>query len=330
MAEPEWTSAHIHYHDSLDDLIIDAVRPLVEELTDSGLTDGHFFVRHWQAGPHLRLRLKPASPSAGAKVAELLDRHIGGFLDSRPSRTVIDEPDYLRVANPLAGIERGQDVVEPLQPNNSIRAVPYEPEYARYGGTREAMRVVERHFTESSDLVAELLATGKTGDQRTGQALAMMLAGAMVASGGADGLLGHLSTGQRDWGRRLVFGHPAVSENRFEEKFQRQRSHLVGLVEKLVRLVDSGATERAGSAVARWTASTTSLRDNLIRLRRQGLFAPQELLTAPAERDDADLRSVLLFCSHMHNNRLGVSLPEESYLMYLLWRAVSEITGGAS
>ncbi|WP_433872928.1 thiopeptide-type bacteriocin biosynthesis protein [Saccharopolyspora sp. CA-218241] len=328
MDETGWISVHVHYHDPLDGLITDAVRPLLTELTADGLTGGHFFVRHWQGGPHLRLRIAPVSQDRAREVRARLDRHVGAFLARHPSRAVVEEADYLRIAEPLVGVERGQDAAEPLRPNNSVRDVPYEPELARYGGTPGAMRAVERHFTASSELVAELLTAGMGEAQRTGQALAMMLAGAVVAADGVDGVAAYLTTGQRDWGRRLVFGDVTTGEDVFEAKYQRQREHLTGLV---ARLLDGGVADRAGTAVGRWVATTSALRDELVRLRAQDAFRPEDVLVTAAadERYDTALASVLLFCSHMHNNRLGVSLPEESYLMYLLRRAVSEVTGAA-
>ncbi|QIZ37404.1 thiopeptide-type bacteriocin biosynthesis protein [Saccharopolyspora sp. ASAGF58] len=328
MTEPRWTSRHIHYQEPLDRLINGAIRPLFADLTGGCLVEDHFFVRHWQAGPHLRLRLKPRTSQDAAKVADLVDRHVRGFLDTSPSRTVISEQEYLRIAQPLVVVERGQDTVEPLQPDNSMRTAHYEPELGRYGDTPEAMRAVERHFTESSELAADIVASDVPADRRSGQALTMMLVSAMVAANGAGGLTGYFDTGQRGWGRQLLFGDVAASEQLFEAKFQRQRPRLVRLVWRLVELVEAGATDEAGPEVARWTASTTALRQRLDGLQQQGLFAPRELLMGSTP--DAGLRSVLLFCSHMHNNRLGISLPAESYLMYLLWRSISEITGGAN
>ncbi|GGQ66799.1 thiopeptide-type bacteriocin biosynthesis protein [Couchioplanes azureus] len=324
MAEPGWTSVHIHYHEPLEALIRDGVRPLIAAA--GGLLTDWFFVRHWQAGPHLRLRLC-TPPAAAPQVRELLERHVGGFLRARPSRKVVDPEEYRKVAASLVAVERGQDQVEPLRPDNSMHHVPYRPEVARYGGTPEAMRAVERHFTASSEVAAELLAAAPGSGRRTGQALAMMLVAAMVPAG-AGALADRLGTGQRDWGRRLMFGDPEAGQRRFEQKYLSQRATLVGTVERIMRLVEEGTPERAGAAVGRWAASVTALRDDLVDLRRRGLFAPREVLVADGGAD-ADLRNVLLFCSHMHNNRLGISLPEEAYLMYLLWRAVSEVTAGA-
>ncbi|RZQ63934.1 thiopeptide-type bacteriocin biosynthesis protein [Amycolatopsis suaedae] len=318
---PDWTSVHIHYHDSLDELITGAVRPLAADLTGRGHLDGYFFVRHWQGGPHLRLRLRTPADVTGP-----VEQHIGGFLAASPSRTVISEEDYLRVAGPLVSIERGQDEVEPLRPNNSVHHVAYQPEYARYGGTPEAMRAVERNFTESSALVAEVLAASADPGRRTGQALAMMLVCALTAAGSADALPGYLATGQRDWGRRLLFGDADAGERRFEEKYQRQRPRLIALVEEITRL--AGEPEAGPpSAVTRWLSSVRTLRAELAALRERGLFTPAEVLMSRVDGADAELGSVLLFCSHMHNNRLGISLPEEAYLMYLLLRATTEAAG---
>ncbi|OJF15585.1 thiopeptide-type bacteriocin biosynthesis protein [Couchioplanes caeruleus] len=324
MTEPGWTSVHIHYHEPLEALIRGGVRPLLAEAR--GLVKSWFFVRHWQAGPHLRLRLC-TPPAHVPQVSALLERHVGGFLRTHPSRKVIDPEEYQKLAASLVAVERGQDEVEPLRPDNTMHHVPYRPELARYGGTPEAMRAVERHFTASSDVAAELLAGDAGSGRRTGQALAMMLIAAMVPAG-AGGLAGHLGTGSRDWGGRLLFGDPEAGQNRFEQKYLRQRATLIGTVERVMRLVETGTVDRAGAAVGRWAASVTGLRDDLVALRRRGLFAPREVLIADGAAD-ADLRSVLLFCSHMHNNRLGISLPEEAYLMYLLWRAVSEVTASA-
>ncbi|MGH3874982.1 MAG: hypothetical protein ACRDSR_26360 [Pseudonocardiaceae bacterium] len=37
----------------------------------------------------------------------------------------------------------------------------------------------------------------------------------------------------------------------------------------------------------------------------------------------------LLFqCLHKHNNRLGITVAEETYLLFLLHRTLTEITGG--
>ena len=120
MDAASWISVHIYYHDGLDGLIDGAARPLVAELRARALIDKHFFVRYWQGGPHLRLRLLPSAGVSEPLVAGALDDTIAGFLRASPSRTVLRHRDYLQMAGPLAAVEPGQ-AVEPFEPNNAMR-----------------------------------------------------------------------------------------------------------------------------------------------------------------------------------------------------------------
>ncbi|MEU6410847.1 lantibiotic dehydratase C-terminal domain-containing protein [Microbispora sp. NPDC046933] len=321
-----WLSAHIYYHDDLDALIEGVVRPLAAELAASGAIDGRFFVRHWQGGPHLRLRLRPAAGADPAEVSRRVAEHVGLFLAKHPSTAVVEQEGYLRVAGPLARRERGQGEIEPLQPNNSIRWVPYEREYGRYGGTAAALETVERHFAESTGIALDVIASGRGRDHRTGQALAMMFLCAAVGEATPGGLAAFFTAGRGDWGSKLAFGDPRLEETAFEERFRRQRDHLHHLVDGLAAMVRDGATADSGAPAARWARSVGALRDGLLRLERDGLFRPGEPLLSGGrdEEEHPGLRSVLLLCSHMNNNRLGISLTEEAYLMYLLWRVVTD------
>lgn len=330
MHRREWVSAHIFYHDSLDTLLTGAVRPLMESLRARGSIEGSFFIRYWQAGPHVRLRLLPRPGIEAATIRDALDETVGGFLRSHPSRTRIREEDYLRAAGPLARAEPGRAAIEPLQPNNSVRYLPYDPEYARYGGSAESMEVAERHFAESSAIALDVIASGGSRERRMGQALAMMFVCASLA---CDGDLGRLrrfvDVGRGGWGRRLTLGRIDRQEARFEERFQRQRERLRGLVGRLDAVARPGGVEVTDAPLARWADSVRTLRDRLQRLERDALFAPRELLFTREQASrggaSAGLESVLLLCSHMHNNRLGISLNDEAYLMYLLWRTVTDI-----
>src|SRR5262245_46984520 len=128
MTEASWISAHIYYHSSLDELIDGAARPLVATLRSRARITQHFFVRYWQGGPHLRLRLLPAAVDDHDAVAAALDDATAAFLRARPSRTVIDGDDYRRMTGPLASAEPGASAIEPLEPDNTLRWRAYQPE----------------------------------------------------------------------------------------------------------------------------------------------------------------------------------------------------------
>lgn len=324
-ANRRWIGAHIYYHDRQDVLIDQGIRPLVEDHTLRDLVEGHFFVRHWQGGPHVRLRLllRPGAPEPA--VTDLLDERMEGFLHARPAETSVGQQEYLTVAGPLSRVEHGQNSIEPLRPNNSWCYRPYAPEYDRYGGTPEAMAVVERNFVESSEIGLDVIASGRSRDHRTTQALAMMVVSAAVWEGTPEGLVRFCSAGHLNWGRYLVLGDREGQQARFEQQYQRQHSSLRQLVSRLLAVVWGGGSGQDDTPISRWMRSVTVAKAELLRLHRAGLVAAPESMVAGDRDDQRGVGAILMFCSHMNNNRLGISLTEEAYLVYLLWRTVSDV-----
>ena len=71
MADRDWISAHVFYSDGLDRLLTEAVRPLVGELIAARLVRAYFYLRYWDGGPHLRLRVLPARLQTRAALVSL-------------------------------------------------------------------------------------------------------------------------------------------------------------------------------------------------------------------------------------------------------------------
>ncbi|MGH3521276.1 MAG: thiopeptide-type bacteriocin biosynthesis protein [Mycobacterium sp.] len=99
---PRWVSAHLYYHDPLDELLRRAVHPLVGELAAGGLIDGFFFVRYWQGGPHVRLRARLPGQAEAQPVQRLIEERIGRFFVHHPSRALVPAESYQRSADRLA------------------------------------------------------------------------------------------------------------------------------------------------------------------------------------------------------------------------------------
>ena len=78
-------------------LLLQCVGPLVDELDADGLLAGYFFINYWLEGPHVRLRLRPATPAAERRGAA--PRRGGGdaFLRSRPALYNVEHRLPLRV-----------------------------------------------------------------------------------------------------------------------------------------------------------------------------------------------------------------------------------------
>jgi hypothetical protein len=306
-----WVSAHLYYHDARDELLRGAVGPLVGELTAGGLIGGFFFIRYWQGGPHLRLRVRLPDQGHARGVERLIEARIGRFFARRPSQTVVCFEDYQRSAGWLSQHEFGQaTMVEPLQPNNSLRYVAYVPEEDRLGGPA-GVAAFEPHFMDSAALALEVIDAHPSEQRRTGRALAMMLLAAAVVIPDPNRLARYFRYSYRGWGIRHAGGDRARFahyETGWQQSYDRQRVQLGELARRLLDEARSGAGERLDAVSARWVVSVSCLRDRLVEAR---------LALAP----------LLFQCLHKHNNRLGITVAEETYLLFLLQRTLTEITG---
>lgn len=176
MADRAWVSAHVFYSDPLEPLLCEAVRPLVAELDESGMVDGWFFLRYWEGGPHVRLRLLPAG--AAGPVRDAITVHCGRYLRDHPATTHVPADGYAASAAAMARYEHRAEPPGPLRDNNSVHFVEYRPEHDRYG-TGAHLAAVERHFVESSTIALALLPAGP--EARRAAAFCAMLVAASIS-----------------------------------------------------------------------------------------------------------------------------------------------------
>lgn len=145
----DWVCAHVFYDADQDALLTRCVRPLVADLERRGLAQSHFFLRYWEGGPHVRLRVLPRSLAHSDGVRAAMEHGIGAFLAESPSPDVVDRSRFAGVARGLAGLEGREGHDDVVRPNNSVEFTPYVREHADYGHGA-AIAAVERHFCESS------------------------------------------------------------------------------------------------------------------------------------------------------------------------------------
>lgn len=151
----DWRSWHLHIATlapaDLDAVVTEVLGPLADRLGLLG-PDGPpwFFIRYWQRGPHLRLRIRGLTRTEADGVeSELADR-LHSLDAGVPPAQRIDQDTYARTVQPLAaaGEQDGPLKVGKLLPPGVHRA-DYEPEYERYGG-RQLIAASEDLFHRSS------------------------------------------------------------------------------------------------------------------------------------------------------------------------------------
>lgn len=177
----EWVAAHA-FHDDIDTSLTTVVGPLVAELESAGLAEEWFFLRYWDGGNHLRLRVRTREPD---KVRDLVATRFRAYFAGRPAPMRATTDEYAAVAARLAALEGMREYTRQPYPADSVAFLPYAPEYHRYG-RGAAMDAVERHFGESSQIALSVLAGGPSPAQRAQAGLALLLL-CWEAAGGRAG-----------------------------------------------------------------------------------------------------------------------------------------------
>ncbi len=326
-AERSWISAHLFYHGDLSALLVACIQPLIASLEEAGLIERCFFVRYWQGGPHLRLRLLPRAESAAPQIVDAVRRAATDYFQRYPAPDTLDHARYNEVSSHLSRMEYGHDQRIPLYPNNSLHFLPYTPEYAHYGGP-QAMPFVEQHFSESSAIALTLLAQGANRNQRTAHSIAAMLLTAALASPARASTARVIEHFYCSW-ERMPADLRTHLLARFDQHYESQRQTLERLTERLLRLSTQEELGESPAALDRWLSSIRQLYQRLCTLEQAGALALQteEPPATPAGQPPSTIGAplnILLRCAHMHNNRLGLLILDEAYVLHLLKRALNE------
>jgi thiopeptide-type bacteriocin biosynthesis protein len=305
--DASWRSVHLYFTGDIYDVYSDAVvlglvHPLVVALTESQAIDRFFFVRYRDQGAHIRLRLQRAQSWSEAHLDELVIRSV----------------ERIQAAGAVSAVDASSARASPPV---AMRWVTYEPEYERYGG-QSAMPVVEQMFHASSVLAIQLLREdgGLERQRRLGKAMLAMLVTAHVFEltlSQTIALLDRYESGYlRSAGLPSGSGKADLTE-RFRESFKRQAGSFGTIV---VAVWDALAERDALSdPLDEFRATMEMLRCRLRELWSNGVLTIHH---APATSWERFIIYILPSILHMTNNRLGVSIPEETYLAHLIRHAL--------
>jgi thiopeptide-type bacteriocin biosynthesis protein len=296
MSRSHWTSFHLFRSDPLDDFIKTAVTPFVREALAEKLASAFFFIRYWEGGQHIRLRLRTTSP---ARLARRTETYFDEYFKRYPSG------------------RRNGELLQAVA-NDSLQKSHYEPEVSRYGGPR-AIAISERQFEASSRAVFGAIAERQWSyESAIGTALQLHIIFAKsmgFALKDAPRFFAEMAerfaAGPGWLPAGLTLDHAI---GLFSKAFAGQRDRLVALHRELWSTMEQGDLFEQEWA-NRWTL------DNIVvarRLRRaRGLKASEPW-------PDAE-RSILRSYVHMTNNRLGILNQDEAYLGYVLMHGLREV-----
>jgi thiopeptide-type bacteriocin biosynthesis protein len=319
-----YLGVHVFYNTAdLRGVLLDCIEPLVRQLQARELLERYFFIRYWEGGAHVRLRLLPREHVSHEQIKSCVDREIERFLDERPS---LFDPDP-EVLGPLMRrlyvTEYGEEAYErefgsagiPLRPNNCYFYIPYIPEYARYGGVY-CMEVSERHFEVASDVALEVLRNANSNVRTSTLGMAFQLMLHFASTYFQDRV--KVAAFFRGFAR--FFEGPNVSpemQAEINRIFARQSQRIDEQIGQLEATNARLCASRLGP-LGKYIGSALWLREQVTRLYHDGLLDFGEPV---GTWDHASMRLLTSYV-HMTNNRLGILIAEEVYLANMIVNAL--------
>ncbi|MGP3962018.1 lantibiotic dehydratase C-terminal domain-containing protein [Nonomuraea sp. 3N208] len=303
----QWVSAHLFHYGDLDGLVTEVVSPVVGTLD----VQEHFFLRYWEGGQHVRLRLKAADPDL---ARDLVRSAAAAHFSRHPSTPPFDQDVYRRFAAVVAREERRERFDERLRPAGTTEFIAYEPEHSAYGDAA-CLAAVERHFTDSSTLALRVLRAGTPMDQR----VAIGLAALTLTLAVAEPDLAAAATRFAETAGTAATAWPAESQGGEPPR------------QALLRQTANLWSSTPGGALETWRESVESLRAALDPLHAAGRCRPRDpgsphahlAMALPPARRTVPL--VLLRCAHLFHNRLGLGREAELRTSSLLAGALTEL-----
>ncbi|MFB9240507.1 thiopeptide-type bacteriocin biosynthesis protein [Massilia antarctica] len=328
LAEQTYISIHIYYNViDLRPVLLECVDPLVERLTVEGLISSYFFIRYWEGGAHVRLRLLPSTGADHAEIRSIVDGAVGAFLEQRPSLFDPDPQIMAPLMRAMFVAEYGQeeyvrqfgaDGMIPIMDNNSFRYMPYFPEYGRYGGA-SGIALAEEHFHLSSVIALELIGESNSHVRTSILGLAFQLMLYFVYSFFEDKAV------VAGFFKRYAEFFSGVnvtqqSQDAFEADFERQSDRILSQVSQ-VEQIHRHLQVEDGGALSRYSRNASHMRDRIRELHGAG----ELLLEPPTDSYESACSRLLTSYVHMMNNRLGILIREEVYMANMIHRTL----GGA-
>jgi thiopeptide-type bacteriocin biosynthesis protein len=321
--EIKWLGAYLYYAEPWEKILVEAVKPIADQLIDQGHAEQYFFIRYWERGPHIRLRFKGDAAVLDNKVKPQLTEYFETYFKSNPS--VREEPNW------------PEDITEDRKwyPNNSIQFIEYEPEVERYGG-EHGIVIAEQQFQAASNAI--LAVTQESQDswdysRALGGGIQLHLGFGYALGMELDEMSAFFNRFFENWlSRAYYFFEKDIAQEElekrkketleaFEQNFEEQKESLLPFFETVWQALNEGQ-EFEQEWLNKWVADMSQIGNYLKGIqKKEKLITPDWYMQKKAANftiEQQERWSIYDSYVHMINNRLGIQNRDEAYLGYLI------------
>ena len=326
-----WLSVHLFYNEPWEEFLQQAVEPYVNTAIQTGIVQQYFFIRYWERGPHIRLRLKGEKEMVKAVLEPNIHEHFETYFGSKPS--IRREPSF-----PIFFPEESKWL-----PNNSVQNIVYQQETDRYGGS-VGMEIAEQHFMLSSKTVLDLIMEkGKSWSYEEGMGAAIKM---YVTLAGAAGFsieeaisffdmvhlawLPHaLGIYQKQMSAEAIEQQTLLTLQTFEHSFEQQSKALIPFHQELWNgLSETDSFE--DEVMEKWFHGNKEIIQQLIHETENGNIAERPssfsyTINRSISKSSEIVWQMLSDYIHLTNNRLGIQNKDESFLAFMIKKSLEEV-----
>jgi lantibiotic biosynthesis dehydratase-like protein len=320
----KWLTVCLHYNEPWEEFLVKAVKPYVDVVMQTGISEHFYFERSWKQGPHIRLHIK-GSPFVICKMLKPnLEEHFEQYFETRPS--FIIEPKYPEIFP--------ED--HKWLPNNSIQYLPLNHITTHFSKPYE-LALCKKQFQVSSKLVLQTLkekAGTWTYNDLINTAVKMHLGfatGIGMSQAEAAGFFGVLF---EQWKTQLLKRESSYSRSHgptvlhsFQKIFEHQKRELVPYHAALWEVFKS-YNQIGDEDFSEWVHTNAKLGLELNMAIEDGLFEKRRLAIARGSFSDnrqAILWNIFASLVAALNNRLGIHNKTEGFLLFLLSQSLDTL-----
>lgn len=309
-----WRAWHIFLADraSTDRFLLEVIRPEIARLRDLQEIGQWFYIRYWENGPHIRLRLNGVDDQKFAQLGDYLRLHAQEYA----ARDVSADTRFQQGVK-FDGWHADPSAI-PWFAQGEVHEIEYEPELRRYGG-KSGLEVAEALFGLSSEIALKVIEATR-GDTAKTETIALHLTVATLMAVTPDyeariDFLARMGAGWRGFATDAV-----QAEESAREQYLTMRDALRDFAERLRQ--PSASSGQWSLFVLGYARGVSAGLAALERLAGEGkLISPvMGIPTRNAHETDAAIKSIALSLIHMMNNRLGMTpLHEYRFAQMLVW-----------
>lgn len=295
MKTTDWISVHIYYAGPLEEVLQRLINPFVNSFPRD-FSFRFFFIRYYEDGAHIRFRIKVEAAMDEEKVKQNLFTMADDFFSSSS-----------------------------CYGKNEIHEIEYKPELSRYGGAK-GIEVAEKLFHYSSEILLHIISEKDWNFKRAiGVSLQMHII-----------FLFHFFDHPEEVKKFLLFGHrsrtlssredlsdtaeqdvnSAIIEQ--EEAYGKQKIKINQVFDAFLEIL-KGKGSFENSYFDRWNEVVKETAADFKRHQRD-IISNTDVLPNDSLLDADEIKKWIILESYMHmnNNRLGILLKNESYVLYIL------------